>query len=152
MRAWFTSKATECSSFQYLVPARDARQQGPPLDHPRRSGNAHRASRHSRAPSLVGSVLGDAIPSYFIYGPLVFTEASDDYVRYLAYNDEPGSRILANLYSGNPPFTRYGDNPAFPGERIVIVAHPMFPHKIGRGYNEPYADSIGEVNGTRVRN
>jgi S1-C subfamily serine protease len=97
-------------------------------------------------------ILGAATPSYFIYGPLVFTEASDDYLRYVAYNDEPGSRILANLYTGNSYFTRYGDRPAFPGERIVIVAHPMFTHKISKGYNEPYADTIAEVNGTRIRN
>jgi S1-C subfamily serine protease len=96
-------------------------------------------------------MLGDTIPSYFIFGPLVFTEVTDDYVRYL-YSDEGVSRITANLYSGNPPFTRYGDRPAFPGERIVIVAHPMFTHKISKGYKEPYADAIGEVNGTRIRN
>jgi S1-C subfamily serine protease len=97
-------------------------------------------------------ILGDAVPSYFIFGPLVFTETSDDYVRYLAYSDEPVSRIMANLYAGSPPFTRYGDRPAFLGERIVIVAHPMFTHKISKGYKEPFADAIGEVNGTRIRN
>jgi hypothetical protein len=97
-------------------------------------------------------ILADKYPSFFIFGPLVFTEVSDDYVRYLNYSDEPVSRIMWNLYSGNPPFTRYGDRPSFPGERIVIVAHPMFTHRITKGYNEPYADAIAEVNGTRIRN
>ncbi len=95
--------------------------------------------------------LGDQSPSYFIYGPLVFTEATDDYLRYLS-SDDSVSRIMNNLYSSNPPFTRYGERPAFPGERIVIVAHPMFTHKISKGYNEPYADAINTVNGIRVRN
>jgi len=98
------------------------------------------------------SALGDQNPSYFIFGPLVFTEASDEYVRYLTYSNDAVPRIMANLYSGNPPFTRYGDRPAFPGERIVIVAHPMFTHHIGKGYNQPYADAVAEVNGVRIRN
>ncbi len=96
--------------------------------------------------------LGDRNPSYFIFGPLVFTEASAEYVRYLTYSDDPVPRIMSNLFSGNPPFTRYGERPAFPGERLVIVAHPMFTHNIGKGYNEPYADAIAEVNGVQVRN
>jgi S1-C subfamily serine protease len=97
-------------------------------------------------------VLGAATPSYFIFGPLVFSEATDDFVRYVSHSDEPVSRIMWNLYSANPPFTRYGDRPAFPGERIVIVAHPMFTHKICKGYTDPYADTVAEVNGTRIRN
>ena len=97
-------------------------------------------------------ILGAGTPSYFIFGPLVFTEATDNYVRYLAQSDEPVSRIMWNLSSGNPPFTRYGERPSVPGERIVIVAHPMFTHKISKGYREPYADAIAEVNGTRIRN
>jgi S1-C subfamily serine protease len=96
--------------------------------------------------------LGGTNPSYFMYGPLVFTEATDEYVRYLTYNDEPVSRIMNNLYAGNPLFTRYGERPAFPGERIVIVAHPMFSHRIRKGYSEPYADAIAEVDGVRIRN
>ncbi len=99
-------------------------------------------------------VLGSQYPSYFIYGPLVFTEASDEYVQYLTLADGGGgiSRVMSNLYLGNPPYTRYGDRPSFPEERIVIIAHPMFTHKIGKGYNEPYADAIAEVNGIRIRN
>ena len=49
-------------------------------------------------------------------------------------------------------FTRYGDRPAFPGERIVIVPHPMFTHKMSKGYSDPYADAVAEVNGVRIRN
>jgi hypothetical protein len=49
-------------------------------------------------------------------------------------------------------FTRYGDRPAFPGERIVIVAHPMFTHKITKGFEDPYANAVAQVNGVRIRN
>ena len=41
------------------------------------------------------------------------------------------------MYTANPAFTRYGDDPGFAGERIVIVPSPMFSHKIGKGYPIP---------------
>jgi S1-C subfamily serine protease len=101
--------------------------------------------------------------SYFILGPLAFTEATDNYIRYVSmmYSGRPrdgqgpsgdGSGLLTVMYQGNPMFTRYGDRPAFPGERIVIVPHPMFTHKISKGYDDPYANAIATVNGVRIRN
>ena len=92
--------------------------------------------------------------SYFIFGPLVFTEASEEYVRSMAsYIERSGSGgTLRMLYTGNPAFARYGEDPGFPGERIVIVPSPMFSHKIGRGYRDPYTQAVSEVNGVRIRN
>jgi S1-C subfamily serine protease len=92
--------------------------------------------------------------SYFILGPLVFTEASEEYVRSMtSYIDKGGSGgSLTLIYSGIPAFTRYGDDPRFAGERIVIVPCPMFSHKIGRGYNSPYTQTVSEVNGVPIRN
>jgi S1-C subfamily serine protease len=92
--------------------------------------------------------------SYFIFGPIVFTEASEEYVRsmvnYLERQGEGGS--LRMLYTGIPAFTRYGDDPAFVGERIVIVPTPMFSHKIGKGYSDPYTQAVSTVNGVRIKN
>jgi PDZ domain len=92
--------------------------------------------------------------SYFIFGPLVFTEASEEYVRSMtSYVDRGGSSgSLRILYTSNPAFTRYGDDPHFAGERIVIVSSPMFSHKIGKGYAEPYTQAVSEVNGVSIRN
>jgi len=87
-------------------------------------------------------------PSYFVYGPLVFTEATDDYAQYLM---DDGNAVRS-VYSGNPIFTRYGDRPAFTSERIVIVAYPMFTHKISKGFEDPYADALAEVDGVPIRN
>ena len=56
------------------------------------------------------------------------------------------------LCPGNPMFTRYGDRPAFPGERLVIIGHPMFTHKLGKGYKTPYTATLAEINGVRIRN
>ncbi len=92
--------------------------------------------------------------SYFIYGPLVFTEASEEYVRSMSsYVQRQGREsLLRMLYTENPAFTRYGDDPAFAGERIVIVPSPMFSHKIGKGYTDPYTQAVSTVNGVRIRN
>jgi S1-C subfamily serine protease len=100
--------------------------------------------------------LGSDSPSYFIYGPLVFTELTDDYVRSLTQpSGEDGSRVGAvmnGLYAGNPMFVRYGDRPAFPGERLVIIGHPPFVHKLSKGYHIQYAVTLGEINGVHIRN
>jgi S1-C subfamily serine protease len=98
-------------------------------------------------------------PSYFIFGPLVLTEASGEYVRYMSSRGSSkedvtreGFGLLQMLYTANPLFTRYGDRPAFPDEHIVIIGHPLFSHKISRGYNINYTASVAEINGVRVRN
>ncbi len=98
--------------------------------------------------------LSEEPSSYFIFGPLVFSEASEEYVRSMTkYVDKGNSGgSLAMIYTGIPAFSRYGDDPKFPGERIVIVPSPMFTHKIGRGYDDPYTEAVREVNGVRVRN
>jgi S1-C subfamily serine protease len=100
--------------------------------------------------------------SYFIIGPVPFTEATGDYVDELVAmytngigddNDEgPNSGMLFALYQGNPMYSRYGDRPAFPGERIVIVPQAMFTHRISKGLEDPYGNAVAEVNGVRIRN
>jgi S1-C subfamily serine protease len=97
-------------------------------------------------PYLVGNA-----PSYFIYGPMVFTEATDNYVRAFTFGDGADA-MLGYANQGNPMLSRYGDRPAFPDERIVLLAHPMFVHKISNGYKGPYADALVHVNGVKIRN
>jgi hypothetical protein len=101
--------------------------------------------------------LSEQPASYFIIGPLLLTEATDNYIQYWAAwagtsgassND---SGLLAWVYTQNPMFTRYGDRPAFAGEHLVIVGHPLFTHKISKGYDVSFA-AIATVNGVRIRN
>jgi S1-C subfamily serine protease len=102
--------------------------------------------------------LSEEPPRYFVIGPLVLTEATDDYVQYTsgwfggpkASGEDSG--LLSWVYSQNPMFVRYGDRPAFPGERIVIVAHPLFSHKLSKGYNVSAAPAVAAVNGIPIRN
>ena len=92
--------------------------------------------------------LRERYPSYFIYGPLTFSPATAEFV---------GAAEQAGLQArfralGSPLATRRGDRVAFPGEELVVVSSPMFPHRIGKGYSNPLAKVVKEVNGVKVKN
>ncbi len=83
-------------------------------------------------------------PRYFILGPLVFSQATQDFLERMANTRSgPGS---------SPLLTRRYDKPAFPGEELVVVASPMFPHRITKGYDDPHRAVLSEVNGIPVKN
>lgn len=88
-------------------------------------------------------------PSYFIYGPLVFSEATDEFMNIL-------SRLPNSLqilgFQGSPLAGRFGQRPAFPGERLVVVVHPMFTHPIVQGYSNPFMRVVASVNGIKPKN
>ena len=86
-------------------------------------------------------------PRYFIYGPFVFCAATQDYMERLG---SPGELSLTR--NGNPLAIRRYDKPAFPGEELVIICSPMFPHAVTKGYDDPNGSVVQEVNGVRVRN
>ncbi|MGO9471016.1 MAG: trypsin-like peptidase domain-containing protein [Isosphaeraceae bacterium] len=102
--------------------------------------------------------LSEQPPSYFVFGPLVLTEATDDYIQYTSAwagaskSSSGDGAILSWVYTQNPMFIRYGDRPVFPGERIVIIGHPLFTHKLGKGYDVSSAPAVAAVNGVRIRN
>ena len=52
----------------------------------------------------------------------------------------------------SPLATRRGDLPRFEGEELVVVTSPMFPHKIGKGYDNPITKVVKEVNGVPIKN
>ncbi len=88
-------------------------------------------------------------PSYFIYGPLVFSSASAELMATLDNSPRLGT-FLATI--GSPLATRRGEKAAFPGEELVVVSSPMFPHKLAKGYSNPLAKVVREVNGVRIKN
>ena len=102
-------------------------------------------------PRLIPSI-GNGYPAYFIYGPLVFTDATEEYLGGLA-RTKYGSSIMSRLSaSGNPLVTRIGDRPQFPGERLVVVAAPFFPHKLAQGYSNPMTEVIKSINNIPIKN
>lgn len=102
-------------------------------------------------PKLIPGLNG-AYPSYFIYGPLVFSAATSDFVAGLL-QARYGAAIMARLSaSGSPLITRLAEQPAFPGEGLVVISSPFFPHKLDEGYSDPRFQVVKAVNGIPVRN
>jgi S1-C subfamily serine protease len=96
--------------------------------------------------------LGNSYPPYFIYGPLVFSRATEQFVRELTSSNR-GARWMHWLsYRGSPLITRVGDRPAFDGEELVVVPSPFFPHKLDEGYSDPFGQVVESVNGIRIKN
>jgi S1-C subfamily serine protease len=98
---------------------------------------------------LIGDLHG-AYPSYFIYGPLVFSPVTAEFTSSFERAGPALSQILAAI--GSPLVTRRGDTPKFEGEELVVVSSPMFPHKIGNGYSNPFSKVVDQVNGTEIKN
>lgn len=96
---------------------------------------------------VLGTLSG-SYPSYFIYGPLVFTKGTAEIVSI------PMSTGLhaAFAYSGSPLINRLGDKPAFPGEELVVVSSPLFPHSLSKDYSNPAFQVVKSVNGIQVKN
>jgi S1-C subfamily serine protease len=91
-------------------------------------------------------------PSYFVFGPLVFSEATSQLVTGLTKIPKGAEWIATLAYLGSPLITRYGDQPAFPGERVVYVSSPFFPHKLAKGYGNPGLKVVKTVNKQPVKN
>jgi hypothetical protein len=103
-------------------------------------------------PKLI-SMLEGTYPSYFIYGPLVLTAATDNIVSGMTSNPKNGTLLTTMLSQRNSPLlTRRGDQPAFVGEELVMVAAPFLPHKLAKGYSNPAGRVIRSINGTAVKN
>ncbi len=91
--------------------------------------------------------LKDGYPSYFIYGPLVFSPATNDFLRYLQ------REWLGNLLrSSSPLITRLNDNATEEQEQLIIISSRMFSHRITKGYGDPLAQVIKDINGIKIRN
>ncbi len=99
----------------------------------------------SHYPMLIEPLRGK-YPSYFVYGPLVFSPVTGE----LAAAFARASSMLSII--GSPLVTRRGDYPKFEGEELVIVIAPMFPHKVGKGYDSPIYKVVKEINGIHVKN
>jgi S1-C subfamily serine protease len=101
---------------------------------------------------LVIPELKGTYPSYFVYGPIVFSEATTDFWTIVQYNREWTGFLAMLTYMGSPLIGRIGDKPAFPGERLVIVPCPFFPHRLSKGYGNPAWQVLKTVNHQPVKN
>ena len=97
---------------------------------------------------LVIPYLMEAQPRFFIFGPFVFSQTTQDYLERLGNQRSSTSFGQA----ANPLVTRRFDKPAFENEELVVVASPLFPDRITKGYDDPNRAVLSEVNGTKVKN
>ena len=91
-------------------------------------------------------------PSYFVYGPIVFSEATTDLIAVIHHNREYAAMLGMLTYIGSPLIGRIGDKPAFPGERLVVVPCPFFPHRLSKGYGSPAWQVLKTVNHQSIKN
>jgi S1-C subfamily serine protease len=102
----------------------------------------------SRRPMVMPDLQG-TYPSYFIYGPLVFSKASLQFVGGLKNS---GISVSAFAMMSGPMTRRFLDKPAFDGEALVVVSSPFFPHRLSKGYGNPIARVVKTVNGVSIKN
>lgn len=96
---------------------------------------------------LIPSLDGD-YPSYFVYGPIVFTRATADFLSFISAN---AAALNAFSYNASPLVTRRGDSPDAQHEELVVVSSPFFPHKLVAGYSNRMGGVVESVNGMQVR-
>jgi S1-C subfamily serine protease len=98
-------------------------------------------------PTLVTDLRGN-YPSYFIYGPLVFSPATWQFVS--GFENNAGLMRMLGLVK-NPLVTHALDVPDADVAELVVVSSPFFPHKIANGYGNPAGSVVYSVNGTRIK-
>ena len=86
--------------------------------------------------------LGNRYPSYFLWGPLVFSPVYSEYV--------PG---LVNAVGGDgsPIVKRMNDECDEPGEELVMLCSSILEHRISEGYDAGPFSIVGKVNGIEIK-
>jgi S1-C subfamily serine protease len=105
--------------------------------------------RRAERPMLM-PYLFESPPPYLVWGPLVFTIVSDEYVSAFEDGDE-AEKWLPSLIAGKSPIvSRRRDRPAFEGEQLVVLSD-LLPHRLVEGY-EGTSVVVDEVDGVKVKN
>jgi len=102
----------------------------------------------SHARKLLISDLGGGYPSYFIYGPIVFSRASAEFLGGVGAN---AGLVQALAFNASPLITRRGEEPDAQREELVIVSSPFFPHKLVQGYSNRFGAVIYSINKVPVK-
>jgi S1-C subfamily serine protease len=102
------------------------------------------AESHLLLPPLLGKY-----PRYFVHGPLVFTEASQELVA--AINSHAEFRDhLAQIR--NPLISKQWNRKKTPDEELVILGRGLLDHPITKGYDAQTFAVVAKINGVAVNN
>ncbi len=104
-------------------------------------------------PTVIPDLEG-TYPSYFVYGPLVFSTATKQFIIGLTTGTDAARYMIWLISQGSPLVSRSGGDkkPVFDGESLVVIASPFFPHKLSKGYSGPYCQVVKTVNGIHIKN
>ncbi len=92
--------------------------------------------------------LDGGYPSYFIYGPIVFSRATAEFTSFISQN---ANALNAYSFIASPLVTKRGDAPTPEREELVVVSSPFFPHKLVSGYSNRFGSVIYSINKVPVR-
>jgi len=92
--------------------------------------------------------LNGGYPAYFVYGPLVFSRATAEFVSFMGNNP---ALLQAYAFNASPLVTRRGDEPDDRHEELVVICAPFFPHKLVAGYGNRVGSVVESVNGVPVK-
>jgi S1-C subfamily serine protease len=98
-------------------------------------------------PTIIADLSGE-YPSYFVYGPLVFSRAS---WQMLAAFDKQNGWMRGLGFLKSPLVTQGFDPPTAEREDLAVVASPFFPDKLANGYGSALGLVVGSINGVHVR-
>ncbi len=98
-------------------------------------------------PRLIGSLDG-GYPSYFIYGPIVFSRATREFRSF--FNGNAGA-LNSFAFNAQPLLTRVADEPSAEREDLVVVSSPFFPHRLISGYDNRFGAVLYSINNIPVR-
>ena len=100
------------------------------------------------ARKLLIAELNGSYPAYFIYGPIVFSRASPEFLSAITAN---AALMQALAFNASPLMTRLGESPDAAREELVVISSPFFPHKLVSGYNNRMGSVIDSINQVPVR-
>ncbi len=98
-------------------------------------------------PQLIPALDG-AYPSYFIYGPIVFSRATAEFLSFITGNAQA---MHAYSFNASPLILQRGDMPSASREELVVIASPFFPNKLVTGYSNRFGSVVYSINGVPVR-
>jgi S1-C subfamily serine protease len=101
-------------------------------------------------PKLIPDLNG-SYPSYFVYGPIVFSSATGQFMDGLITGTLGGTRMTVLGVTGSPLITMMGSKPDAEHENLVVVSSPLFPHTLSRGYANPFGEVVKTINGIPVK-
>jgi len=133
-------------SFEYLV-QKDVRDGKVPLTIVRHGAVLHVEEPIAYDRPLLIPKLEGQYPSYFIYGPIVFSAANAAMLAGI----QAKAQLLAMLsFVGSPLVTERGSAPSAQRQELVVIAAPFFPNRLVEGYGNHVGSVVYSVNGTRI--